>query len=250
MRSNDKTGQPDKGGSGRPLPRRVGKARGRKAAPKRTVNPGAHHQGWMTPKPIADALEWALGMLGMDPCSGGEGKTNIHASVHYVEDPRDPLGGGLEAAWTAGSVYINPPYKGLRPWTAKALASVRSGDAGIVVALLPVRTDPLWYRESIAGKAHLLLLPKRLRFDVAPGVPGEHTADFPCMLVVWGGTRSQVERLRGAFPDADFRPAPSYWQPCARAGARARGTARSRAATATRAARGGAVRQRSPKGGR
>ena len=213
------------------------------------ANPGRHHQAWMTPRlPILEPLERALGRIGLDPCSPGAGRSNVDALVHYVEDPADPQGGGLKQRWLAGLVFMNPPYCDPAPWCAKAVEATSCGEAGIVVGLLPVRTDAGWYRRGVAGRAHLLLLPKRVRFDAAPGVPGEHTANFPCMLVVWGGTAEQVSRLRAEFPGADFRPASRYR--VTGAPERALGNARLRAATAARTARGGGARARSAKGSR
>jgi len=194
--------------------------------PQACAQPGKHHQAWQTPSYIFDGVEDAVGPIALDPCSPGAGKSSIRALVHYVEEPGHPEGGGLAAEWSGASVWMNPPYADPGPWCAKALASVRSGAVGIVVALLPVRTDAGWYRDSIARVAHLLLLPKRVRFDVAPGVPGAYVANFPCMLVVWGGSEEQIAALLDAFQEADFRPAADWRAPQPRA----KGTARSRTA--------------------
>jgi hypothetical protein len=48
---------------------------------------------------------------------------------------------GLSLPWH-GTVFVNPPYgRQLPAWIAKAHAEVEQGNARLVVALIPARTD-------------------------------------------------------------------------------------------------------------
>jgi site-specific DNA-methyltransferase (adenine-specific) len=88
---------------------------------------------------------------------------------------------GLRQPWT-GKVWCNPPYgRELGRWVKKALESVRSGSALVVVCLLPARVDTRWWHE-VAALAEVRFLRGRLRFGgAASGAP------FPSAVVVFRG---------------------------------------------------------------
>lgn len=164
-------------------------------------------QDWLTPPWVLNAVVGALRITSfdLDPCSPGPGRSNVPALRHVVEDPLDPEGGGLRADWKGEAVWLNPPYRNPLPWSLKALDAVATKQVGLVVGLLPVRTDARWFKYGVADHAALMFLPNRLRFEHAPGVPGG-SANFSCMLVLWGGTEEQHDALRHAFPGANYRP--------------------------------------------
>lgn len=84
--------------------------------------------------------------------------------------------------WSAdagdGAIWLNPPYgKTIREWMAKARdEAIENG--GIVVSLVPARTDTRWFHESCLG-FEIRLIKGRLKFgnstDAAP---------FPSALIV------------------------------------------------------------------
>lgn len=83
-------------------------------------------------------------------------------------------------SWRAETAFLNPPYgRDLAKWTEVAEYSARR-EAAIIVALLPVRTGVKWWHEYIAGKATVLFLKGRLKFD---GVP--FNAPFDSAIVIW-----------------------------------------------------------------
>lgn len=100
---------------------------------------------------------------------------------------------GLTQDWTGEVVWMNPPYSNIEPWTAKAVAESRAG--AVVVGLLPVRTDLLWFhRDVLDAGAEVRFCRGRVKFA---GIGARANAPFPSMVVVWGlypsKTPSQAE---------------------------------------------------------
>jgi site-specific DNA-methyltransferase (adenine-specific) len=75
--------------------------------------------------------------------------------------------------------YCNPPYgRGIGKWTAHMI--------GLGVALLPARTDTVWFQRDVLGRAvEVEFLKGRLHFDGAKGA-----APFPSCLVYFEGSFS------------------------------------------------------------
>jgi hypothetical protein len=73
--------------------------------------------------------------------------------------------------------FCNPPYgREIGRWT------IRMPTAGVGVALLPARTDTVWFHRDILPFARLEFLKGRLHFD---GMRGGG-APFPSMLAWFG----------------------------------------------------------------
>jgi len=116
----------------------------------------------------------------------------VCARIHYTVDDD-----GLSLPWH-GTVFLNPPYgRTLPDWTAKAKNEVAAGNASLIVAVLPARTDTHWWHEHIAGVAAVLFLRGRLAFN-----DSGQSAPFPSALVVWGATPEQIAALQNALPNA------------------------------------------------
>lgn len=117
---------------------------------KSTMPDGEENQ-WFTPQYIFDAigLEYDL-----DPCSPGEGLTNVPAKRHLtIADD------GLETPWGDGLVFMNPPYgKHVIHWMRK-LAEHDNG-----IALIFARTETKWFQESIASTSGVCFLNSRVKF--------------------------------------------------------------------------------------
>jgi phage N-6-adenine-methyltransferase len=153
----------------------------------------AYH-GWCTPKEILQTLYQVFGRFDLDPCSptSNPRKAPVRARVHYTVDDD-----GLSLPWH-GSVFLNPPYgRTLSAWTAKARDEFAAGNATLIVAVLPARTDTRWWHDDIATVATVLFLRGRLAFD-----DSGQSAPFPSALVVWGGTPEQLTALHDALPNA------------------------------------------------
>lgn len=105
----------------------------------------------------------------------------LDAEFHFTDDPCPAGGtGGLERPW-GSRVFLNPPYgRRVDTWLHKALAELESGTE-VVVALLPARTDTVWFHDLVLGRAaEVRFIRGRLYFD-----DGSGRAPFPSMLVVW-----------------------------------------------------------------
>ncbi len=158
------------------------------------TNTSSAHHNWSTPKDLLEILYQVFDRFDLDPCSPSSNprRSNVRARVHYTMDDD-----GLSLPWY-GNVFLNPPYGRTIPdWTAKAKSEVQSGNAAIVVAVLPARTDTNWWHRDIASVAVVLFLRGRLSF----GDSGQ-SAPFPSALVVWGGTLGQLATLQRALPRA------------------------------------------------
>jgi hypothetical protein len=93
-------------------------------------------------------------------------------------------------------VFVKPPYgRALRLWVPKCRREAERGNAELVVALLPARTDCGWWHEHVGlalasrrvalprPAAAVLFLKGRVRFTV----PSQQSvsATFPSVVVVW-----------------------------------------------------------------
>ena len=149
---------------------------------------------WRTPPALLDRLYAALGApFDLDPCSPTTDRRTapVRARVYFTEADN-----GLSLPWR-GKVFVNPPYgRALRQWIAKAQTEVTERRAALVVALVPARTETLWWHNHIAGSADAFMLRGRLSFG--NGTP----APFPSALVLWGATEDQLTAMRREFPTA------------------------------------------------
>jgi len=134
------------------------------------------NQEWSTPQLLFDNLNKEFHFT-LDPAATAE---NARCKKFYtIED------NGLWQPW-AGSVWLNPPYgKGriIEPWIEKIVAEVSAGNC-TVVALLPARTDTIWFHEYVFPYiSQLRLVYGRLKFD-----DGKGSAPFPSMIAIYDGS--------------------------------------------------------------
>jgi phage N-6-adenine-methyltransferase len=94
---------------------------------------------------------------------------------------------GLAQPWT-GRVWCNPPYgRFIGRWVRKAFQSVQSGEAEIVVCLLPARPGSSWFQDyALLGEVRFLR--GRLRFGGA-----KNSAPFPSAVVVFRDAQNRNE---------------------------------------------------------
>jgi phage N-6-adenine-methyltransferase len=154
------------------------------------------HHGWHTPPALLDALYPVVGgLFDLDPCSPvrrGSGAPVRALTRFTAEDD------ALARPWRAGTVFMNPPYgRELGYWVAKAKQECLSGRAGLVLGLVPARTDTRWWHDSIAEVADVWMLKGRLAFG-----DGAVPAPFPSAIVVWGADDEQRLGLTLALPTA------------------------------------------------
>jgi phage N-6-adenine-methyltransferase len=153
-------------------------------------NASTHH-AWETPHALLERLYSVFRRFDLDPCSPRRTRPPVKARMHYTADDD-----GLSLAWH-GIVFVNPPYgRQLPAWIAKARAEVEQGNARVVIALIPARTETSYWHEHIAGKADVYFIRGRLCFNTSQSAP------FPSALAIWGADAATLEKLDAAFPDA------------------------------------------------
>lgn len=84
---------------------------------------------------------------------------------------------GLLFDWTGHRVFCNPPYgRNLGRWIKKAYDTQQESGGGIIVMLIPARTDTRWFHDYIYKKSgvEVRFLKGRLRFGNSV-----HNAPFP-----------------------------------------------------------------------
>ncbi len=132
---------------------------------------------WFTPAWLLKRVRHLSpnGRIGLDPCFGDGCLTD--PVVAYGPD----LGSdGLEESWNWESlVFVNPPYgRRIGRWTTKMVSEARAGVE--IVALLPARTDTLWFQRDLEG-AGLCFVDGRIKF-----LGADSAAPFPSVLAYWG----------------------------------------------------------------
>jgi site-specific DNA-methyltransferase (adenine-specific) len=123
---------------------------------------------WATPQDTFDELNHEYHFT-LDPCAT---KDNAKCAKYFTKEDH-----GLIQSWDNESVFMNPPYgREIKHWIKKA----SEARGGVVVCLLPARTDTRWFHDYIYGKAEIRFIKGRLKF-------GGHanSAPFPSMIVVF-----------------------------------------------------------------
>jgi len=160
---------------------------------------------WCTPSDVLQLLHagWPEGVA-LDPCSNPA--SIVHAELAWTEAD-NALGRDWFASAPGRLVYVNPPYgRALAAW-AKELErqeALRQGrlptPAGnlaygnkAMVALVPARTDTLWFRDAVRLAHAVIFLKGRLRF-----LGADAGAPFPSALIYYGGQTKAYRDFTGA----------------------------------------------------
>lgn len=123
---------------------------------------------WATPLDFFNKLNEEFNFT-LDPCAT---KQNAKCKKFYtIKD------NGLIKSWDNEIVFCNPPYGDeIKNWVKKA----SEARGGVVVLLIPARTDTKYFHEYIYNKSEIRFVKGRLKF-------GESTnsAPFPSMIVIF-----------------------------------------------------------------
>ncbi len=125
---------------------------------------------WSTPQDLFDKLNETYHFV-LDVCAT---KENTKCKEYFTKEQD-----GLMQNWGGyeGFKWMNPPYgREIGRWVKKAFES------GKVVALLPARTDTLWFHQYIysPGGVQIRFIKGRLKFGNC-----KNSAPFPSMIVVF-----------------------------------------------------------------
>ena len=90
---------------------------------------------------------------------------------------------GLSNKWE-GNVFCNPPYgKEISLWVKKAYEESLTNN-GVIVLLLPARTDTRYWHDYIFGKAkEIRFLKGRLKFEL--NGEAKQSAPFPSAVIIY-----------------------------------------------------------------
>ncbi len=123
---------------------------------------------WATPQSLFDELDAEFNFT-VDPCAT---KENAKCRKFYTKEDD-----GLSLSWDYERVFMNPPYgREIGGWVKKASEAT----GGVVVCLLPARTDTRWFHDYIYGKSEIRFIKGRVKFG-----DGKNSAPFPSMIVVF-----------------------------------------------------------------
>lgn len=128
---------------------------------------------WSTPQEVFDKLNSEFHFT-LDVAATPE---NAKCERYYTKAED-----GLKMPWGGGSVWCNPPYgREIGLWVKKAYESAHES-GGVVVMLIPVRTDTKWFHDYVLHRAEIRFIAGRLKFGGA-----KNSAPFPSMVVIFRG---------------------------------------------------------------
>lgn len=123
---------------------------------------------WYTPQTFFEELNKEFSFT-LDPCAT---KINTKCPKYFTQEDD-----GLKQSWDNERVFCNPPYgREIKHWVKKA----SEARGGVVVMLIPARTDTIYFHEYIYQKAEIRFIKGRLKFGGS-----KNSAPFPSMVVVF-----------------------------------------------------------------
>lgn len=133
----------------------------------------SNKEDWETPQPFFEELDKHF-HFDIDVCAK---PGNTKCGNYFTPDIN-----GLSQSWQGMTCWMNPPYgRQIGRWVEKARDETKMGKC-TVVALLPARTDTIWFHNNIYEKqgVNIRFIKGRLKFSNA-----NHCAPFPSMVVVF-----------------------------------------------------------------
>lgn len=125
---------------------------------------------WATPQSFFDELNNEFHFT-LDPCATSEN----HKCERYYTERED----GLKQSWDNEVVFCNPPYW---RWIKNRVQKWYNARGGVVVMLLPARTDTSRFHDYIYHKSEIRFIRWRLKFG-----DSKNSAPFPSMVVIFVG---------------------------------------------------------------
>ncbi|MEP7284387.1 MAG: DNA N-6-adenine-methyltransferase [Chloroflexota bacterium] len=105
----------------------------------------AARNDWQTPQQLVSAAIATLGLIDLDPCANAKIGPVIPATTYYAAEDNS-----LARHWE-GRVFLIPPYgRAIAAWVQKLVTEYETGDVTAAIALVPGRTDTLWWHRLAA----------------------------------------------------------------------------------------------------
>jgi len=120
--------------------------------------PGRSKQDYQTPKEFLRAIERRFGRITIDLAASEKNAV----CKKYIDKKKD----SLKRPWpTKGVLFLNPPYRWLRPWFAKCAEHRRGMKKGsVLLVLVPASIGSIWFERYVLDKADIEGLRPRLTF--------------------------------------------------------------------------------------
>jgi hypothetical protein len=111
-------------------------------------------------------------------------------------------GDGLRDVWDGGFTYMNPPFSAATSWLKRAHEMFAAGKVGVIVGLVPAKTDSVYFQDYIVPNCDVGFLRGRLQFGREAGAEADkrNRAPFATMLIIWGASRAEIEHFRSLRP--------------------------------------------------
>ncbi len=139
-------------------------------------------QTYGTPFEFLEAVEARFGLIGVDLAASSEN------AVH--EDFLCEADASLSVPWaglTAANMWLNPPFKRIKPWARKC--ATESAKGARILFLVPASVGCGWFWDHVHGNALVCAVAPRLVFNGTPVNPKTGRPDpFPkdLMLCAFG----------------------------------------------------------------
>ena len=141
-------------------------------------------QDWATPSEFLDAVEARFGTLAIDLAARAD---NAVAPL-WLDEAVDSL--TVDWAGLPGRRWLNPPFRHIAPWIAKA--AELEHDTHETIVLVPASVGANWFADYVLDRARVVFVRPRLTFV---GASDPYPRDL--MLAVYGrGVRRGVEAWR------------------------------------------------------
>lgn len=135
---------------------------------------------WATPPELFNTLNSEFGFT-LDVCAD----EHNHKCPRYFNKTID----GLAQDWTKDICWMNPPYgRTISKWVKKAADTAMGG--GVVVGLLPARTDTKWFGDYVMRATELRFIRGRVKFGDCP-----NGAPFPSVIAIWGTPPTPIIKM-------------------------------------------------------
>lgn len=135
-------------------------------------------QNWRTPPEL---FAWVNSQFNFTLDAAADPENALCPKFYTAEDD------GLSHSWAGEVVWVNPPFKQIKAWLAKAVYEVERNGA-IVVMLLPAATETRWFR-TYAARGQIAFLTPRVKYVHPDGVT-RNGPPIGSMLVIFDGLRA------------------------------------------------------------